>query len=262
MGNSNPSVTAEQMSQVTEEDFEDIQRTSRGYCRAVDGTRSRKRMDGSASVTRAGYAPYGTDDVGDDVAQDAVLRFAKRLGEITQRCAVAAQWIASRAPAAWQYVRRDGGTIVVSRTAIRYWAVRDAAAANGYRLDGKPDAVDARHGVQVLRGLPHADTLQTLALAPCLAAHSGAIFRAAWGSGSGYRTLALLLQVAGRADDLGLAAVFGTVAQALYGGPRTSSSKVQRARDAAVLEWRDLSGRLDAARDELVYRGARVSQAA
>ncbi|MGE6737823.1 hypothetical protein, partial [Streptomyces sp. NPDC059900] len=149
------------MAQVTPEDFRDIQRKSRGYCRAVDGTRSRKRMDGSATVSRAGYSPYGTDDASDDVTQDAVLRFAKRLGEITQRCAVAAQWITSRTPAAWQYVRRDGETIVVSRSAIRYWAVRDAAAANGYRLDVKPDAPEGQPGAQAMRGLPHAATLQT-----------------------------------------------------------------------------------------------------
>jgi galactarate dehydratase len=30
-------------------------------------------MDGSATVVREGYAPYGTDDVSDDVTQDAVL---------------------------------------------------------------------------------------------------------------------------------------------------------------------------------------------
>ncbi|MEW1929903.1 hypothetical protein [Streptomyces sp. NPDC088360] len=250
------------MAQVTPDDFREIQRKSRAYCRAVDGTRSRKRMDGSATVSGAGFAPYGTDDVSDDVTQDAVLRFAKRLGEVTGRCAVAAQWIATHAPAAWQYTRRDGHTIVVNRATLQYWAVRDAAAVNGYRLDVQPDDVDAQPGAQTMRGILHADTLQMLAVAPCLAAHSGAIFRAAWGSGSGYRTLALLLGIAGQADDLGRAAVFGKAAQTLYGGPLNSSSKVQRARDAAALEWRDLSRKLDTARDELVYRGARMSRAA
>ncbi|MER5257428.1 hypothetical protein [Streptomyces sp. NPDC002855] len=169
------------MAQVTPDDFREIQRKSRAYCRAVDGTRSRKRMDGSATVSGAGFAPYGTDDVSDDVTQDAVLRFAKRLGEVTGRCAVAAQWIATHAPAAWQYTRRDGHTIVVNRATLQYWAVRDAAAVNGYRLDVQPDDVDAQPGAQTMRGILHADTLQMLAVAPCLAAHSGAIFRAAWG---------------------------------------------------------------------------------
>lgn len=260
MGNSTPGVTAEEMAQVTSEDFTEIQRTSRRYCRAVDATRSRKRMDGSATVSRGGYAPYGTDDVSDDVAQDAVLRFAKRLGEITAKCDVAAMWIASREPVAWQYVRRDGETIVVSRATVQYWAVRDAAAGNGYRLDVKPDDVDAVPGAQVMRGVPHADVLPTLATAPCLSVNSGAIFRAAWGDGSDYPTLGTFLHFASKADDLGRAGVIGNAAQALYGGLRNSSSKVQRARDEAVREWRDLTVRLDEARDEFVYRSARLNE--
>ncbi|MEU5437158.1 hypothetical protein AB0G73_27790 [Streptomyces sp. NPDC020719] len=194
----------------------------------------------------------------DDVAQDAVLLFAKRLGEITSRCEVAAVSVASREPVAWQYVRRDGETIVVDRQRIQYWAVRDAAAANGYRLDVAPDDVDATAGAQVIRGLPHADKLPTLAVAPCLAANSGAIFRTAWGDGSEYPALRTLLHFASEADDLGRSGVIGKAAHALYGGPRNSSSRVQRARDTAVREWRDLTVRLDAVRDEMVYRSAQV----
>jgi hypothetical protein len=250
VGNSISAVTSEDMAQVTPEDFTEIQQTARRYCRTVDGTRSRKRMNGSATVSRGGHAPYGTDDVSDDVTQDAVLRFAKRLGEITAHCAVAALWVGSREPSAWQYVRRGGETIVVSRATIQYWAVRDAAASNGYRSDGQSDDV------------PHTDKLPTLAVTPSLAANSEAIFHAAWGDGSEYPTLGYFLHYASQADDLGRAGVIGKTAQAMYGGPRNSSSKVQRTRDAAVREWRDLTARLDATRDELVYRSARMSETA
>ncbi|MFE0099828.1 hypothetical protein [Streptomyces sp. NPDC059009] len=193
----------------------------------------------------------------DDVTQDAVLRFAKRLGAIAETCEAAAVCVASRAIVAWQYVRRDGTTLVVDRATVRYWAVRDAAAGNGYRLDVKPDAIDAVPGAQVTRGLPHADVLPALAVAPCLAAHSGAIFRTAWGDGRDYPTLGTILHLAGGADDLGRAGILGQAAQVLHGGPKNSSSKVQRTRDAAVKEWRDLTARLDQAREEYVYRGAR-----
>ncbi|MEV0220321.1 hypothetical protein [Streptomyces sp. NPDC050704] len=198
----------------------------------------------------------------DDVTQDAVLRFAKRLGQITANCETAAVWIGSGEPASWQYVRRDGETIVVSRATVRYWAVRDAAASNGYRLDVPPDDIDAVPGAQEIRGMPHADVLPTLAVAPSLAANSGAIFRTAWEDGSDYPTLGMFLRFGSKADDLGRAGVIGKTAQALYGGPRNSSSKVQRTRDAAVREWRALTRRLDAVRDEFVYRSVQPSGSA
>jgi hypothetical protein len=47
------------MARVTEDDFAEIRKLARGYCRTVDATRSRKRMDGSATVARGGFAPYG-----------------------------------------------------------------------------------------------------------------------------------------------------------------------------------------------------------
>ncbi|MEU0924561.1 hypothetical protein [Streptomyces malaysiensis] len=247
-------VTAEDMTRVTPADFADLQTTARGYCRTVDSTRSRKRMDGSATVARGGYALHGTDDVSDDVTQDAVLIFAKRLGEIIATCEVSAVWVASREPCAWQYVRRDGETIIVTRKTLQYWAVRDAAARNGYRLDVKPEEIDVTPGQQITRGIPHADKLSTLAVTPYLSGNSETIFRSAWGDGSEYPTLRRMLRYASTADDLGRAGVIGKTAQEMYGGPLNSSSKVQRARDAGAKEWRALTTSLDSARDELVYR--------
>ncbi|WP_413116231.1 hypothetical protein ACK1X7_36985 [Streptomyces sp. CY1] len=250
-------VTAEDMKRVTPADFAELQKTSRGYCRTVDSTRSRKRMDGSATAARSGYALYGTDDVSDDVTQDAVLIFAKRLGEIIATCEVSAVWIDSREPCAWQYIRRDGETIIVTRKTLQYWAVRDAAARNGYRLDVKPDEIDVMPGQQITRGIPHADKLSTLAVTPYLSGNSEMIFRSAWGDGSEYPTLRRMLRYASTADDLGRAGVIGKTAQEMYGGPLNSSSKVQRARDTGAKEWRSLSASLDTARDELIYRSTR-----
>ncbi|MFF1676098.1 hypothetical protein ACFVYG_08705 [Streptomyces sp. NPDC058256] len=246
------------MKRVTAEDFADLQRIARGYCRTVDSTRSRKRMDGSASVARSGNALYGTDDVSDDVTQDAVLIFAKRLREIVMTCEVSAVWVETREPSAWQYVRRDGETIVVTRKKIQYWAVRDAAARNGYRLDVKPEEIDVTPGQQITRGIPHADKLSTLAVTPYLSGNSASIFRSAWGDGSEYPTLRRMIRHASNADDLGRAGVIGKAAQELYGGPLNSSSKVQRARDVGIKEWRALSASLDAARDELIYRSTQM----
>lgn len=251
-------VTVDDMSAVTADDFTELQRMARAYCRAVDATRSRKRMDGSATVTRAGAAPYGTDDVSDDVTQDAVIRFAKRLGEITATCDVAAVWVTSREPCAWQYVRRDGHTLVVDRQRLQYWAVRDAAARNGYRLDIKPGEIDQTPGLQLMRGLPHVDKLPALAVAPALSGHSETIFRSAWADGSDYPTLRRFLDAGSRAHDLGRAGIVGQVAQEMHGGPLNSSSKVQRTSDAAKREWRDLSSRLDEVRDNLIYRSTRT----
>jgi len=250
-------VTAEDMKCVSVGDFTDLQRIARGYCRAVDATRSRKRMDGSATVARSGRALYGTDDVSDDVTQDAVLIFAKRLNKITSTCEVAALWVATREPSAWQYVRRDGETIVVTRQRIQYWAVRDAAAQNGYRLDLGPEKIDTVPGEQVMRGVPHADKLFTLAVTPSFSGNSEAIFRAAWGDGSGYPVLSATLPHAEKAKDLGRAGILGKVTQELHGGPRNSSSKMQRTRDAGRKEWRSLSAALDAVRDEMIYRSTR-----
>ncbi len=255
-------VTREDMARVTAGDFTDLNDLARRYCRVVDSTRSRKRANGSATVIKNGYAPYGTDDVSDDVTQDAVLIFAKRLRKIITSCAVSAVWVETREPCAWQYIRRDGETIIVTRTTLHRWAVRDAAARNGYRLDVKPEEVDTIPGAQAMRGMPHAETLPALAVTPCLAGYSGEIFRSAWGDGRGYPTLKVIMDNANSVDDLGRGGVLGKAAQAIHGGPRNSSSKVQRTRDAAREEWRKLTAELDAVRDELVYQSARPSHSA
>jgi len=254
-------VTPEDMKHITADDFLDLQRMARGYCRAVDATRGRKRMDGSATAARGGRALYGTDDVSDDVTQDSVLIFAKRLREILATCDVSALWVATREPSAWQYVRRDGETIIVARKTLRYWAVRDAAARNGYRVDVRPEEFDTIPGAQVTRGIPHADKLSTLAVTPYLSGASDVIFRTAWGDGTEYPTLKLMLGNARQADDLGRAGIMGKTAQQAFGGPLNSSSKVQRTRDTALREWRELSASLDTARDDLVYRSTRTVHA-
>lgn len=254
-------LTPNDLTRVTDDAYRHLRDLAHRYCHAVDATRSRKRANGSATLTTAGRGRYGTDDAGDDVAQDATLLYAKRLREITGRCAVSALWVATGEPAAWQYVRRDGETIIITPATLRYWAVRDAAASNGYRMDVKPEPVDQTPGEQHMRGLPHADPTATLAITPYLSGYSETIFRSAWGDGTEFPTLQRVLGCASRADDLGRAGVWQKTAHALYGGPHGSSSKVQRTHDAAVVEWRELSARLDQARDELVYRGARPDPA-
>ncbi|GAA2101862.1 hypothetical protein GCM10009801_75480 [Streptomyces albiaxialis] len=77
-------------------------------------------MKGSATVVRGGCAPYGTDDVSDDVTQDSALIFAKRLRVIMSTCDVAAVWVESGEPCAWQYVKRNGETPVVDRRTMHH----------------------------------------------------------------------------------------------------------------------------------------------
>lgn len=256
------SVTPEDMSRVTDGDWREIRTKARKYCRTVDAARSRKRMDGSATVVRNGAAPYGTDDVSDDVTQDAILIFARRLSEIMTSCEPASVCIATREPASWLYARRDGETITVDRDRLHYWAVRDAARRNGCRVDVKPDETEATPGAQLMRGLPHADHVPPATAAAYVAGHSREIFRSAWADGSEYPTLARILCCASQADDLGRAGVLARAAQATYGGPRHSSSKVRRTRDAARSEWRVLSARLDEVRDELIHHAARARETA
>lgn len=250
-------ITRDDMARVSEDDFLSIGDLARRYCRVVDSTRSRKRMDGSATAAPGGRALYGTDDVSDDVTQDAVLIFAKRLSKIIATCEAAAHCVSTREVTAWQYVRRDGETIVVTLTTVRRWAVRDAARANGYRLDVEPEEYDTIPGAQLIRGVPHADTLTALAVTPYLAGQNETIFRAAWGDGAEFPTLGVLLRFASSARDLGRAGVLSKTAQAIHGGPRHSGSKVRRTRDRAREEWRALRAALDSVRDEMVYDSAR-----
>ncbi|MEW9532836.1 hypothetical protein [Microbispora sp. NPDC049125] len=247
------SLAPEDMAHVTPEDWAEIQRLARGYCRTVDSTRSRKRMDGSATVVKGGYAPYGTDDVSDDVTQDAVLLFAQRLRDIVASCAPTPDSGHTRETQAWVYVRRDGGEMTITRTTLQRWAVRDAAARNGYRIDVPPDEIDQTPGAQLMRGLPHAQNVTGAALAFCVSQHSAEMFRAAFGDGTDFPVLRKALTVAAQADDLGRAGVLAKTAQAQQGGAYGSRRAVIRVRDAGRAEWRELSARLDDARDALVY---------
>jgi hypothetical protein len=252
-------ITSEDMSRVTADDFTAIRRIARGYCRTVDYTRTRKRMDGSATVTHGGIGKYGTDDVSDDVTQDAVLIFTKRLRDVITTCPVAS---VDTGEQAWKYAKRNGETITVTRATLHWWAVRDSAARNGYRLDVRPEEIDATPGAQLMRGLPHADQVASLAVIPYVAGYSETIFRAAWGDGTEFPTLRRVMCFANQADDLGRAGVLSKAAQSLHGGPRNSSSKVQRTRDAGRKEWRLLSARLDETREDLIYRSIQAKQTA
>ncbi|MGP4112942.1 hypothetical protein ACTWP5_18780 [Streptomyces sp. 4N509B] len=250
-------IAPEDMARVRPEDFRDLQDLARRYCRVVDSTRSRKRMNGSATVAPGGRARYGTDDVSDDVTQDAVMIFAKRLGKIIDTCEAAACWLETREASAWQYTRRDGRVIVITRTTLHRWAVKDAARRNGYRLDVAPDAIDAIPGAQTMRGVPHADTLASLAVTPYLAGQSETIFRTAWGDGTDFPTLGVMLRLGNEASDLNRAGVISHAAQAIHGGRRDSRYKVRRTRDAAREEWRELRAALDSARDAMIYESTR-----
>jgi hypothetical protein len=255
-GRCTDSVTPTDMTRVTEDDFYELARIARAYCRTVDASRGRKRMDGSATMAPNGAPRYGTDDVSDDVTQDAVLIFARRLRQIIDSCDPSAVSVATREAESWQYIRKDGRTIIVGRTKIMYWSVRDAAAQNGYRLDVPAEPIDTVPGAQMMRGAPHADVLPTLAMGPAFAANSATIFRSAWGDGSDFRTLGAVMRIADRADNLKRAGIIGQAAQELHGGPRNSSCKVQRTGDDARREWQELTSRLDEVRESLVYQGA------
>ncbi|WP_345580383.1 hypothetical protein [Nonomuraea rosea] len=241
------------MARITPEDWAEVRKLARGYCRTVDATRSRKRMDGSATIVKGGHAPYGTDDVSDDVTQDAVLLFAQRLRDVLGKFQQAPESGATRETQAWTYVRRDGAEMTITRTTLQRWAVRDAAARNGYRVDVPPSETDATPGAQLIRGLPHAENVTRAAVAFSAAQHSTEIFRQAFGSGEEFPVLREIISKAEQADDLGRAGILATVAQEREGGAYGSRRAVIRVRDAARAEFRELSGRLDGARDTMVY---------
>jgi hypothetical protein len=246
------SLTPEDMARVTPEDWTEIQRLSRGYCRTVDATRSRKRMDGSATIVKQGHAPYGTDDVSDDVTQDAVLLFAQRLRSISASCRNAPE-STPEAPE-WVYVRRDGGEMTISRTTLHRWAVRDAAARNGYRVDVPPTEVEATPGSQVMQAVQRAENVTRAAVAFSTAQNSAVVFRQAFGDGQDFPVLGDVMEIAAQADDLGRAGILSRAAQKRYGGTYGSRRAVIRTRDAARAEWKELSERLDDARDMLTYK--------
>lgn len=250
-----PSLTPEDMARVTPEDWAEIRKLARGYCRTVDATRSRKRMDGSATIVKAGHAPYGTDDVSDDVNQDAVLLFAQRLRDVLSKCRPTAESGPTRESQAWTYVRRDGTEMTITRTTLQRWAVRDAAARNGYRVDVPPTEVESTPGAQLMRGLPHVENATYAAVSFSTAQHSAEIFRQAFGDGQEFPVLREIISKAEQAEGLGRAGILATVAQEREGGVYGSRRAVIRVRDAARSELRELSERLDDARGNLVYSG-------
>ena len=244
-------LTPEDMARVTADDWADIRTLARGYCRTVDATRSRKRMDGSATIVKSGYAPYGTDDVSDDVTQDAVFMFAGKLRDVTKSCAAASTWVDTRETASWLYVRKDGETLTITRQTIQRWSVRDAAARNGYRLDVKPDDVDATPGTQLMRPVPHAEYVASVPVPSAASIVSQAAWRTAWQDGTEYPTLKAALFLASEADHLGREGILATVAQATHGGAYHSRRQVRRTRDAGAREWSELSRELSDAREQL-----------
>ena len=76
----------------------------------------------------------------------------------------------------------------------------------------------------------------------------------AFGDGSDFPTIKKVVFLASEAEDLGRAGIMATAAQAQHGGAYGSRRIVRRTRDAALREWQDLSGRLDKARDALIYQ--------
>ncbi|MEV5496681.1 hypothetical protein AB0M50_14920 [Nonomuraea fuscirosea] len=248
------SLTPEDMARVTPEDWAELRRLARGYCRTVDATRSRKRMDGSATIIKQGHAPYGTDDVSDDVTQDAVLLFAQRLRAISASCRNAPESTAEQP--VWVYVRRDGGEMTISRTTLHRWAVRDAAARNGYRVDVLPGEVEATPNAQLMRPVPRTENVTRAAAAFCAAQNSAVVFRQAFGDGEDFPVLQDVMEIAAKADDLGRAGILSQVAQKRYGGAYGSRRAVIRARDAARKEWKELAERIDDARSEFQYDGS------
>jgi hypothetical protein len=249
------SLMPEDMARVTAEDWAEIRKLSRGYCRTVDATRSRKRMDGSATIVKSDYAPYGTDDVSDDVNQDAILLFAQRLRDVLNKCEAAPESGATRETQAWVYVRRDGGEMIITRVTLQRWAVRDAAARNGYRVDVPPDETDAKPGAQLMRGLPHAENVVRAAISFSAAQHSAEIFRQAFGDGREFPLLDRIIKKAGQAENLARVGILAEVAQERHGGAYGSRRAVIRTRDAARAELRELIARLDDVRDAMLYAG-------
>jgi galactarate dehydratase len=248
-------VTREDMTWVTEEDWRLLRTHARGYCLKVDAT-SRRRMDRSATITRDGYGPYGSDETSEDVTQDAVQLFAHRFAEIIHTCPVASLSVDTREPDSWQYTTRKGEFMIVTRGTVRHWAVQGAAARNGYRADRPPSKIDATPGAQLMRAVARAEHL---AMTTFLAAHSQIVFEMAWRDGNDFPKLARLLPRAEAADDLGRAGVLSRTAQEIHGGTLGSRRNVIRTREAALAEWRMLSERLDEARHTLAYRGARTT---
>ncbi len=245
-------IQPEEMARVTESDWLEIRTKARKYCRKVDASRSRKRMDGNATI--AGGRSYGTADVSDDITQDAVLLFAQLLAKIIRKFEPVTYSVATREPDSWLYVTQQGRTFVATRDSMRYTAMRDAAARNGYQLDREPDDIDATPGAQQMRTVAR---MEFVAVATHLAANSEVIWRLAFGDGREFPVLSDVLNEGNKADDIGRAGLLAHVAQKRHGGAYGSRRAVIRTRDAALAEFRELSERADAVRDMITSRATR-----
>ncbi|CAO5187428.1 conserved hypothetical protein [Frankia sp. AiPs1] len=244
-------VQPEDMARVTADDWRAIQTKARKFCRVLDAVFSRKRMDGNA--TYAGHG-YGTADVSDDITQDAVLLFAQLLGKIIRKFEPVSYSVATREADSWLYVTKQGGTFVATRDSIQYTAMRDAARRNGYKIDKKPDEIDATPGAQQMKAIAR---MEFVAVATGLAANSEVIWRYAFADGREFPVLADVLNEGNQAEDLGRAGILAKVAQKRQGGAYGSRRAVIRTRDAALAEFRDLSERADAVREMITYRATR-----
>ncbi len=247
-------VQPEDLARVTESDWRELRTIARKYCRVVNSTRSRRRMDGNATCAGGPFGRYGTADISDDVTQDAVLIFAQNLAKMIGRFQPASLSVATREPDAWLYETRDGRVFVADRAMIMLWAVRDAGRRNGFRLDEPPSDVDATPGEQFMQGVARAEFV---AAGSFLASISDVVWGAAWGDGQEFPMIDRILTEGGQADDLGRAGVLANVAQQIYGGAYGSRRAVRRTRDTALTELRELTERLDNARDMFAYRDAR-----
>jgi len=244
-------VQPEDMARVTADDWRAIQTKARKFCRVLDAVDSRKRMDGNATFTGRGY---GTADVSDDITQDAVLLFAQLLGKIIRKFEPVTYSVATREPDSWLYVTKQGGTFIATRDSIQYTAVRDSARRNGYRIDKKPDEIDATPGAQLMKTVAR---MEFVAVTTHLATNSEAIWGYAFGDGRDFPVLSDVLNEGNRAEDLGRAGILAKVAQKRHGGSYGSRRAVIRTRDAALAEYRELSERADAVREMVTYRATR-----
>ncbi|MEX5633854.1 hypothetical protein [Parafrankia sp. FMc2] len=281
-------LTPEDMARVTGHDWNELHSLAKRYGWAIDRSHSRKRMDGSATIRRGGYAPYGTDDVTDDITQDAMLLYAQRLKSIETGCPVAETDEETGQPVAWHYTRKDGKRSVATRETLYHWAVHDAAQRNGYRrrdhengnggneaggtlapAPGGPEPGESGNdrraaapgdapdpdGTLEIRGQVAARSreLGTVALAlvrnTALASQSEVIWRLAFGDGRDFPVLRRLLPKAEQAVDLGRTPVLTETAAELHGS--RSRRMIIRTREAARREWEEVSRRADEARSEL-----------
>jgi hypothetical protein len=278
----------EDMARVTRHDWEELQSLAKRYGWAVDRSHSRKRMDGSATIRRDGYAPYGTDDVSDDITQDAMLLYAQRLKSIEAGCPVAETDEDTGQPVAWHYTRKDGKRSVATRETLYHWAVHDAAQRNGYRRRGDENGNGGDEAGGILAPVPGGPEpgesgsarqaavpgdapdpdgapevrgqvatrpreLGAVALAlvrnTALASQSEVIWRMAFGDGRDFPVLRRLLSKAEQAVDLGRAPVLTETAAELHGS--RSRRMIIRTREAARKEWEEVSRRADEARGGL-----------